>query len=388
MEKLVPKLRFPEFEGNWEEKQIKNVFSIFNGYAFSSLDSTDYGCLWVKIADVGIQEMKKDSLSYLPKDYLEKHSKFTLKEGDLVIALTRPILNGNLKISRIDKFFNNSLLNQRVGKIVSNYNLEYIYYLLQNNKLIKSIENNIAGSDPPNLSPNEINNIYVRLPILSEQQKIATFLTSVDERLTLLSQQKEKLELYKKGVMQQIFSQKLRFKDENGKDYADWEEKKLGEITKITTGKLDANAMVENGEYRFYTCAKEYYKIDNYAFDTEALLISGNGANVGYIHYYKGKFNAYQRTYVLFNVTESYFYLKYYLDCHLLKRIHREKKDGNTPYIVLNTLTDMKIDIPCLEEQQKIASFLSAIDVQIEGVSMKIEQTKIFKKGLLQQLFV
>lgn len=188
--------------------------------------------------------------------------------------------------------------------------------------------------------------------------------------------------------MQQIFSQKLRFKDENGKDYADWEEKKLGEITKITTGKLDANAMVENGEYRFYTCAKEYYKIDNYAFDTEALLISGNGANVGYIHYYKGKFNAYQRTYVLFNVTESYFYLKYYLDCHLLKRIHREKKDGNTPYIVLNTLTDMKIDIPCLEEQQKIASFLSAIDVQIEGVSKKIEQTKMFKKGLLQQLFV
>ena len=66
----------------------------------------------------------------------------------------------------------------------------------------------------------------------------------------------------------------------------------------MTTGKLDANAMVENGKYRFYTCAKDYYKINEYAFDTDALLISGNGANVGYIHHYEGKFNAYQRTYV------------------------------------------------------------------------------------------
>ena len=67
----------------------------------------------------------------------------------------------------------------------------------------------------------------------------------------------------------------------------------------VTTGKLDANAMVSNGEYRFYTCAKEYYQIDKYSFDTDALLVSGNGANVGYVHHYKGKFNAYQRTHVM-----------------------------------------------------------------------------------------
>ena len=81
----------------------------------------------------------------------------------------------------------------------------------------------------------------------------------------------------------------LRFKGDDGQNFPEWEDTTLGELCSITTGKLDANAMIGNGEYRFYTCAKEYYRIDNYAFDTDALLVSGNGANVGYIHHYKGK---------------------------------------------------------------------------------------------------
>ena len=79
----------------------------------------------------------------------------------------------------------------------------------------------------------------------------------------------------------------------------DWEIKKLGNICKIQTGKLDANAKVENGEYPFFTCDSQPYRIDTFAFDEEAILISGNGSLVGHINYYKGKFNAYQRTYVL-----------------------------------------------------------------------------------------
>jgi type I restriction enzyme S subunit len=80
-----------------------------------SNNSINEGVLWVKIADVGVQKMKKDSLSYLPDIFLQKHTKFILKENDYVVALTRPILNGKLKLAKIDSFFNNSLLNQRVG---------------------------------------------------------------------------------------------------------------------------------------------------------------------------------------------------------------------------------------------------------------------------------
>lgn len=121
--------------------------------------------------------------------------------------------------------------------------------------------------------------------------------------------------------------------------------KKLGELCSITTGKLDANAMKSEGIYPFFTCAEEVYRIDNFAFDTEALLISGNGANLGYIHYYKGKFNAYQRTYVLSDFTADMHYIQIYLEAYLHKRIVLEKSTSNTPYIVLATLAEMPIVI-------------------------------------------
>ena len=114
-----------------------------------------------------------------------------------------------------------------------------------------------------------------------------------------------------------------------------------------------------------HTCAKEYYQIDNYAFDTDALLVSGNGANVGYIHYYNGKFNACQRTYVLDKFEQNIIYIKYFLEKHLYKRIFKEKKEGNTPYIVLGTLTEMYVLLPSVQEQTKIANFLTAIDDKI-----------------------
>ena len=107
---------------------------------------------------------------------------------------------------------------------------------------------------------------------------------------------------------------------------------KLGDICQITTGKLDANAQVDNGIYPFFTCAEQPFKIDSFAFDTEALLISGNGANLGYINYYKGKFNAYQRTYVLDLFSENIQYIKWALKVLLPKRIAIEKSSSNTPY--------------------------------------------------------
>lgn len=102
---------------------------------------------------------------------------------------------------------------------------------------------------------------------------------------------------------------RLRFPE--FRESGEWERKLLGEVVRsVKTGKLDANAMVENGKYRFYTCAKNYYRIDEYAFEGEALLIAGNGAYLGYIHHYIGKFNAYQRTYVLQDFDTNVVFLK------------------------------------------------------------------------------
>ncbi len=146
--------------------------------------------------------------------------------------------------------------------------------------------------------------------------------------------------------------------------------------------------MDENGKYRFYTCAKEYYRINTFAFDSEALLISGNGAYVGYIHYYKGKFNAYQRTYVLENFKENILYIKNYLEKYLSKRINLEKKEGNTPYIVLSTLADMDIRIPSDKTQIDIINISNNINNKMNSENSKLILLKSLKKSLLQKMFV
>ena len=184
------------------------------------------------------------------------------------------------------------------------------------------------------------------------------------------------LKIYKKGLSKKLFSFNSIY------------EKKLGDLCSITTGKLDANAMNKNGKYRFFTCAKEYYYINTYAFDTEALLISGNGAYVGYINYYKGKFNAYQRTYVLDKFNEDIFYIKYFLDEFLPLRIFSEKKDGNTPYIVLSTLSNMTIKFPAFNIQKIIVNILSELDKKINLSEERLKLLSRLKNFLLQQMFI
>src|SRR5699024_1674725 len=185
------------------------------------------------------------------------------------------------------------------------FNNNYLASFIFQNTLTKRFENWVSvmsvRSGQPGINSEEYGKLKMRFPNKVEQNKIGNFFTKLDRQIELEEQKLAKLEEQKKGYMQKIFSQELRFKDENGEKFSDWQIITLGQLSDIKTGSLDANAMVPNGKYKFFTCARETYQIDKYAFDTEALLISGNGANVGYIHYYKGKFNAYQRTYVLDN---------------------------------------------------------------------------------------
>ena len=163
---------------------------------------------------------------------------------------------------------------------------------------------------------------------------------------------------------------------------------KLGDICQITTGKLDANAQVDNGIYPFFTCAEHPFKIDSFAFDTEALLISGNGANLGYINYYKGKFNAYQRTYVLDLFSENIQYIKWVLKVLLPKRIAIEKSSSNTPYILLSTLSDLMLPIPSKENQYHIAEFMQSLERKLSSQITLNGSYNILKQYLLRQMFI
>ncbi|QPS94688.1 restriction endonuclease subunit S [Lactococcus lactis] len=168
----------------------------------------------------------------------------------------------------------------------------------------------------------------------------------------------------------------------------DWEERKLGDITKISTGKLDANAMVENGKYDFYTSGIKKYRIDVAAFEGPSITIAGNGATVGYMHLADNKFNAYQRTYVLqeFLVDRSFIFSE--IGNKLPKKIKQEARTGNIPYIVMDMLTELKLSIPQNNsEQQKIGSFFKQLDDTIDLHQRKLDLLKEQKKGYLQKMF-
>jgi len=284
---------------------------------------------------------------------------------------------GKVALLRIESTINQAFASIKPNK---NYSTNFVFNYLD--KSYEKIRDLSHGSNQDNLNLDIVKALQVPLPPLKEQEKIAEILTTWDEAITKQTELLEAKELLKIALMQKLLSGEVRFSGFSD----EWEEVRLGEICKITTGKLNANAMVENGQYTFFTCARETYKINEFAFDTEALLVSGNGANVGYIHYFKGKFNAYQRTYVLDDFEHDIFLIKYLLDKYLSLQISREKNEGNTPYITLPTLTKMKLKLPSLAEQQKIAEVLSLADDEINLLKNELEELKLQKKALMQKL--
>ncbi|WP_180170511.1 restriction endonuclease subunit S [Acinetobacter sp. YH12027] len=380
-----PKLRFKEFDGNWLAATLENLAEVERG-KFSVRPRNDPRYFGGEMPFVQTGDVTGSDV------YLKGYSQTLNTDGIRVskvfpadtILITIAANIGDTTITKYPVACPDSVVAIQPKREKANtIFLKNIIDLQKDN-----LDSQATQNAQKNINLQVLKPLELIVPSKEEQTKIASFLSAVDEKINLLTQKHELLSQYKQGMMQKLFSQQIRFKAEDGSEFGEWKQSLLGQNCHITTGKLDANAMNANGKYRFYTCAKNYFYIDNFAFDTEALLISGNGAHVGYIHYYKGKFNAYQRTYVLDGWEHNIQYVKYYLDKYLKIRINSEKKEGNTPYIVLSTLNEMPFQIPTFEEQTKIANFLSAIDQKIEVVAQQIAQTKQWKKGLLQQMFV
>ena len=163
---------------------------------------------------------------------------------------------------------------------------------------------------------------------------------------------------------------------------------KLGDICQITTGKLDANAQVENGNYPFFTCAEQPFKIDSFAFDTEATFQNTVYNLMTHIPYLFGKFNAYQRTYVLDVFSENIQYIKWALKVLLPKRISIEKSSSNTPYIVLSTLSDLRLPIPSRSNQNHIAELMQSLERILSNQITLNGSYKMLKQYLLHQMFI
>jgi type I restriction enzyme S subunit len=263
-------------------------------------------------------------------------------------------------------------------QIKSGFSAKYLYYKFWtiNWKLYNE------SSGLPSLSASAISSIIIYMPPLPEQNRIVAVLETWDRAIEKLSRKIETKKEIKKGLMQGLLTGGTRLPGFRDK----WETVKLGEICKITTGKKDVNEGNPDGLYPFFTCAKEHTYSDNYSFDAEAILIAGNG-EVGNCLYYKGKFEAYQRTYVLTSFKNTALYVFPYLKFFFQNIINSQKQMGAMPYIKLGMLKDFQINIPKSSlEQVAIANVLVSSEEDIKKLQQKLSLLRDQKKYLLDNL--
>lgn len=253
----------------------------------------------------------------------------------------------------------------------NNINPYYFAYLIQKH-LSKKVP---QGSTIKGISSKELAKMNLTYPTKNEQDKIYSFLHILDKKIDVINSKIAILKKYKEG-----FTKRLT-KTLNTDEIA------LSNICSITTGKMDANAMNPHGKYKFFTCSREDYFIDIYAFDCEALLVSGNG-EVGLTKYYNGKFNAYQRTYVLYNLKKNAKFIKLFIDLQINTIIRKETNKGAMPYIRLTTFN--KIMIPNIDSSLEylISIAIDKIDKKIELLQNHARVLNNIKNNLLGSLFI
>ena len=380
---------------DWDVKYLSELFSFSGGFTASRDQLSDNGFCYLHYGDIHKSDKTfidvSDEYADIPKLDVPLNripKKALLNDGDIVFVdaseddegASKHIVVRNVKgVTYISGL--HTIVSKSKDESLDNL---YKQFCFQTRNVKRQFKFYAVGTKVSGISKTNIQKIQVPVPPKPEQSAVAKVLSDIDRLISSLNELISKKQNIKQGAMQELLTGKRRLQGFS----SEWKEKKLGEVVgRITTGKLDANAMAENGEYRFYTCAKNYYFIDRYAFDTEALLVSGNGANVGYIHHYKGKFNAYQRTYVLSDFSENILFIKLFMDRNLQERIRVEVNAGNTPYITMDTLSEMSILFPpTKEEQTAIATILSDMDTEIEELEQKLDKYKMIKQGMMQEL--
>lgn len=396
----VPKLRFKEFTDKWQKVPLNLFTNIYGGYAFKSENLLNYKAKYqvIKMGNVNNNTLNLEKNPSYLNTISQKELPYLLEKNDIILTLTGTFGKKDFGYSYQIKNETNLLLNQRLAvfKITnSNYSANFLKYILLNNTFLnKFFRFSVGGTgNQANVSIQDIKSFKIPFPKLEEQNKIANFLTTVDKKITNLENTIISLENQKKGLLQQIFSQKLRFKDENGNNYPNWEKKKLEDIAIFLDNKRKPLEQSEriHGKYPYYGASGIIDYINDYIFDEELVLLSEDGANIIDRNYpicyiATGKYWVNNHAHVL--KVKSQYVNKFI--CESLEQLNYTKYNTGTAQPKLNQDVCRKIilSIPCLEEQTKIANFLSTFDRKLENQKAQLEHWKQIKKGLLQQMFV
>lgn len=416
----VPKLRFSEFNIEWEEEKLGNISDKISDGIHSTpkyKDGTDY--FFVNGNNLMNKSIRvNENTKTVSKEEYEKYKK-NLNERTILISINGTI--GNLAYYANEKVV--------LGKSAAYINLksdkvkEFIYNYLQTPKIKSFFNGELTGTTIKNLSLGTLKNTPLLLPNLEEQEKIASFLTKIDEKIVGLDKKKQMWEIYKKEMIQQLLNQELRFKDEYGNDYPEWEEEKFSETFEfISTNSLsradlnDESGGVINIHYgdihKKFSHILNFDKVhvpfinenvnldnikeENYCKDGDLVIVDASEdyedigkaielINIGNKKVLAGLHTILARDKLGYTIGgfRSYLLLENSIKLQLKKLATGVSVLG----VSKTNLGKIDLKIPSIQEQIKIASFLSSIYAKLELINKEIEINKKFKKGLLQQMF-
>ncbi len=397
---MFPKLRFQEFDGAWSNSKIDDIAVVTSGGtpSRSNLTFWDGNIPWVTTSLVDFNIIQSAEEFITQKGLDNSSAKLFPKNTILMAMYGQGITRGKVAILGIDATTNQACA---AIKLQSNYDTQFIFQnLMSRYEEIRDLSND---GGQKNLSAGIIKEIEVYYPEKREQTKIASFLSAVDEKISQLTQKHELLSQYKQGMMQKLFSQQIRFKADDGSEFGEWEETSLhtflceslikgskGNKAKKLTVKLWGKGVIPKNEAFQGSENTQYYKrsAGQLIYGKLDFLNCAFGLIPEYLDGFESTIDA--PAFDIDNkIVHPYFLINRFLQKDFYQK-NGEEADGSRKAKRINqsVFLAMQIGLPSLEEQTKIANFLSAIDQKIEVMAQQIEQAKTWKKGLLQQMFV
>ena len=382
-EKLFPKLRFNGFDDEWQSHKLGEISDVTKlaGFEFTEyVNYSDKGNI-IALRGLNVKNNKLDltDVKYIDNSDFTKLNRSKLYLGDLLFTYVGTIGEVAL-ISEDDKYY----LAPNVCRIRCNneVNPDLLKFYFNTIIIKKEILKYVTKSSQPALSMENIRKFKIKLPNIVEQEKIANFLISVDNKIELIEKKYEAYVNFKKYLMQQIFAQKLRF---------DYEIVKLKNISKINKGKqLNKDAMIEDGEYYVLNGGQEPSGYTNeWNTPENTITISEGGNSCGFVNFNEEKFWSGGHCYFLSdldNQTDTYYLYSYlkFKEEHIM----RLRVGSGLPNIQKSDIENFKVQLVSKEEQNKISNLLLSADKKVDFIKNQKENFENFKHGLLQQMFV
>ena len=410
---VIPKLRFKEFDGDWNNSSLLNLSfdkTLSNG-VFNDQNKVGKGYKLINVLDMYIErDINESRLSLLDLSQQE-FERNKVKYGDIFFTRSSLVKEG-IAYSNVYLGSNNDITYDghliKLSPNLEQINPIFLNYGLKTSKVRKQLIQGGKTATMTTIGQKEIASTKIDIPLLKEQTKIATFLSAVDEKIAQLSQKLHLLGQYKQGMMQKLFSQQIRFKADDGREFGEWEYKPLNEIAyKNSIKNKDGNitevltnsalqGVIKQSDYFDREIVTEanlhgYYlvNINDFVYNPRISV----HAPVGPIKRNKKCLGVMSPLYTIFTVEiGNLTYLEYFFDSNFwhdyVKSVANSGARHDRMNITNKDFFEMPVLYPCLEEQTKIANFLSAIDQKMDVVSEQLTQAKTWKKGLLQQMFV